>query len=57
MQENEILYLLRRVKEERRRADSCESTAARASHHDLAKRYELQLRRRSAGKVRIFPGK
>jgi hypothetical protein len=52
MPDDDLVYLLRRAVEERRRADGCDNEAARASHRGLAEAYEDRVRHGSRRDVK-----
>ena len=50
----DLNYLFLRQQVERTLAESAKSAAARDAHDEMARRYELEIERKSAGRI-IFP--
>jgi hypothetical protein len=50
----DLNYLFLRQQVERSLADAADSLAARQAHEDLARAYELQIERKSGGRI-AFP--
>ena len=47
-------YLFRRQQVERSLADAAQSDAARQAHEELARQYELEIERKTEGRI-VFP--
>lgn len=52
----DLNYLFLRQQVERSLAEAADSAAARSAHAALARAYELQIERKSGGRI-IFPGR
>jgi hypothetical protein len=50
----DLNYIFRRQQVERSLAESSENKAAREAHEELARQYELEIERKSGGRI-IFP--
>jgi hypothetical protein len=50
----DLNYIFRRQQMERTRAEAAKSEAARAAHEEMAHQYELEIERKSGGRL-VFP--
>jgi hypothetical protein len=50
----DLNYIFRRQQVERSLADSAQSEAARDAHEELARQYELEIERKTGGRI-LFP--
>jgi hypothetical protein len=50
----DVNYIFRRQQMERTLAEAAQNAAARAAHEEMARQYELEIERKSAGQI-VFP--